>query len=134
MKDLHTVYELLVNQWMTPDGTILRSRHRHDYVEHTDANGKTYFVDGGTDYIRTSGYGDLKWCGLHENDNFEVIREVWDWGSYGPNGDQPKHYILLKDMTEEHICAILRTQTQIKGSSTERILRKELEYRAALCI
>jgi hypothetical protein len=132
MKDAHTTYELLVNQWMTPDGTILRSRYRHDYVEHTDANGKTYFVDGGTEYIRTSGHGDMKWCGFHEFDSFESIREVWDWGSYGPNGDQRKHFILLKDMTEEHIRAILRTQTQIKGSSTERLLEHELNYRSGL--
>lgn len=124
--------ELLVNQWMTPDGTILRSRHRHDYVEHTDANGKIYFVDGGTDYIRTSGHGDFQWYGLHENDPFIIIREVWDWGSYGINGDQPKHFILLKDMSEDHIRAILRTQTQILGSSTERLLNKELEYRSKL--
>ena len=26
---------------------IIRSRHRHDYVTHTDANGKEYMVDGG---------------------------------------------------------------------------------------
>ena len=130
MQEQNKQDEILVNQWMTPDGTILRSRHRHDYVQHLDDNGKIYFVDGGTDYIRTSGRGDLKWCGLYESDDFERIREVWDWGSYGPNGDQPKHFILLKDMTDNHIRAILRTQTQIAGSSTERLLKLELEYRS----
>jgi hypothetical protein len=132
MTEKNTVNRLIVNQWMTPDGTILRSRYRHDYVEHTDANGKTYFVDGGTEYIRTSGHCDIKWCGLHENDDFETIRKVWDWGSFGVNGDQPKCFILLKDMTEEHIRAILRTQTQIKGSSTERLLEHELKYRSEI--
>ncbi|WP_198160174.1 hypothetical protein [Photobacterium sp. J15] len=36
----------------TPDSTILISRHRHDYVTHINANGETYMVDGGTDYLR----------------------------------------------------------------------------------
>lgn len=128
MKDPHTVYELLVSQWMTPDGTILRSRHRHDYVEHTDANGKTYFVDGGTDYIRTSGYGDLKWCGLHENDNFETIRNTWNWKSYGKNWEYPEGVlILLKDLTDEHIENILITQNL--SPKWVRLFNREQQYR-----
>ena len=39
--------ELLLNQIKTPDGTILRSHSRHDYVTHVDANGHEYMVDGG---------------------------------------------------------------------------------------
>ena len=121
---------LLVNRWLCPDGTYIESRHRRDFVKHTDkVTGETYFVDGGLDYIRVGGAHALVWAGASESDSHEKVREIWSWGSYGPNGDQPKHYILLKDMTEVHIRAILETQKQIKGTSTERLLVAELEYR-----
>jgi hypothetical protein len=38
---------IVANRIRTPDGTILESKHRHDYVTYTDANGKQYMVDGG---------------------------------------------------------------------------------------
>ena len=34
--------ELIYNALRTPDGTIIESKSRHDYVTHTDANGKNY--------------------------------------------------------------------------------------------
>ena len=119
---------LVVNRWITPDGTTLHSRSWHDYVEHLDKDGKVYFVDGGTEYIRSSSTG-LTWAGYYENDNFGDIRQVWDWASYGKNGKEPKKYILLKDLSEDHIHAILQTQQQIKGTSSERLLLKELQFR-----
>lgn len=125
-----TINRMLVNRWLCPDGTYLESRHRYDFVSHVDnITGEYYFVDGGLDYVRIGGPHALVWAGCHESDLHEKIREIWSWGSYGPNGDQPKHYILLKDMTEVHIRAILETQKQIKGTSTERLLVAELEYR-----
>ncbi len=45
---------LIYNSIITPDGTVLVSRHRHDYNSHLDKNGLTYSIDGGTDYTRTS--------------------------------------------------------------------------------
>ena len=45
---------IVLNRIKTPDETILISRHRHDYVTYTDANGETYMIDGGTDYLRRS--------------------------------------------------------------------------------
>ena len=48
--DVGTIKEnpkILSNKMRTPDGTILESKHRHDYVTHTDANGKEYMLDSG---------------------------------------------------------------------------------------
>ncbi len=49
---------LIYNALRTPDGTVLTSRHRHDYVTHIDKNGKEYMIDGGLDYVRSSANGD----------------------------------------------------------------------------
>jgi hypothetical protein len=124
-------FQVLVNQWKTPDGTILRSRHRHDAQFHTDnVTGVTYMIDGGSAYTRISGNPeDLIWCGCYVEDPIEVIRECFEWGSYGVNGDQPKRYVLLKNMSEDHIKAVLKTQRHIFGTPIEDVFKMELTYR-----
>lgn len=47
--------KIIVNAICTPDGTVLLSANRHDYRTHVDANGKTYGVDGGAEYLRRIG-------------------------------------------------------------------------------
>ena len=63
----------------TPDGTILESLHRHDYVTYTDANGKEYMLDGGRDYVRCSANGDEEVLTINSDDCHEMIREVVKW-------------------------------------------------------
>lgn len=120
---------ILVNMIRTPDGTILKSRHRHDYVTYTDKNGLEYMVDGGLDYLRRNvhdlhPYEELS---VHEEDSIEIIRERFDWGTYGKDGKQPFTRVLLKDMTEEHIQAILNTQRLLV--SVQNMFHRELVYR-----
>ena len=58
MNEQLTMLDILSSRMRTPDGTILESCYRHDYVTHTDANGKEYMLDGGLDYVRSSANGD----------------------------------------------------------------------------
>jgi hypothetical protein len=124
-------YRIIRNAIKCPDGTILESKHHHDYQGHTcTVTGEFYMVDGGPDYIRGS-INKVKPEYLHvtTEDPFEVQREAFTWGSYGKNGDEPKHYLKLMDMQAEHILAILNTQWQIEGTYVEELFQQELEYR-----
>ena len=56
-------------------------------------------------------------------------REMFSWGSYGKDGKQPRKEILIKDLSDLHICAILETQHHIKGTPTEWLLKIEQSYR-----
>ena len=121
--------QLVVNKIRTPDGTILHSRHRHDYVTHLDENGEEYMLDGGTDYIRSSiNKEEAESLAVYTDDDHSAIREAFVWGTRGPNGDQPVAYKPLKDLEIDHINAILKTQKHIPVW-VEKIFTDELEYR-----
>ena len=62
-------------------------------------------------------------------ETFLKRREVHSWSSYGKDGNQPRKEILIKDLSDLHICAILETQRQIKGTPTEWLLKIEQSYR-----
>lgn len=59
----------------TPDGTILTSKHRHDYVTYMDKSGKFYMLDGGLDYVRCSGNGDEELITVFLDEPFEKVRQ-----------------------------------------------------------
>lgn len=128
-----TTETIIRNAIMTPDGTYLRSYHRHDYVEHLDRfTGETYIVDGGNDYLRRSiNTTPPEFMDVYLSDPFEVVREAFVWKSYGKNYEHLPDgiYIKLCDMTTEHIEAILETQRQIKGTYVEMLFKKELVLR-----
>ena len=120
----------LANRIRTPDGTILESMHRHDYVTYIDANGKEYMVDGGLDYLRRNIHDDAPYdeLSLVSTDEHSVIREVFKWGTYGIDGKQKLKYVVLKDMSWDHIEAILETQTQLRDH-VRQVFVNELDYR-----
>jgi hypothetical protein len=127
---------IIRNAVLTPDGTYLRSYHRHDYRQHLDKfTGETYIVDGGNDYLRrsinTTPAEDLT---VYLSDPFEVVREAFVWKSYGKNMEHLPDgiYIALQDMETDHIRAILETQQHIKGNYVEDLMHKELTYRKEL--
>lgn len=122
--------QILVNCWMTPDGTVLQSKGVHDFVSYEDADGNSYFVDGGlAPYQRTS--GNMTNLCLYYGDKHEEIRKYFCWKSYGKDGKQPGKWITLQDMDTEHIEAILKTQRHIFGTAVELLFKDELEYRKA---
>jgi len=99
---------LIKNAMQTPDGTILESTHRHDYKTHTDANGKTYMVDGGLEYVRRSAHGDEEDLCLYDDAPHIIQASVLEWGTYGINGDQPLKYVTIAEMDTAHIEAVLK--------------------------
>jgi hypothetical protein len=123
------VERLLLNRIRTPDGTILTSRFRHDYVTHEDANGETYMTDGGTAYLRRSVNAvpaeDLS---VYVTDDHESNREYLEWGTYGKDGGSKLMWKKLKDLDTDHIHAILETQHQLPEWRRE-LFQDELNYR-----
>lgn len=122
-----TISYPICNKWKCKDGTILVSRHRHDYVTHVDSNGESYFLDGGLSYFRHS--GNMEPMIVYNTDPHDKIRENFEWTSYGVNGDEDAKINLLKDLSYDHICAIIRTQTRL-APHIKKIFQDELTYRS----
>ena len=120
---------LIYNAIRTPDGTILESRSVHDFVGHTDANGKFYAADGGLEYLKRSGDNDYEELSLTLDDGFSKIRERVRWGTYGPKGNRPMKLVKIKDLSTEHIQNILKGRLGMKIRS---VFEKELEFRISL--
>lgn len=116
---------IIVNKAITPDGTVLNSRHTWDFVSHTEADGRQFFLDGGLDYVRCS--KGLELITLTDESPHDLVREHFSWGSYGKNGDEPLHYIPLKDMDTEHLMAVLSLD-YIKPS-VRSVMENEVKYR-----
>ena len=121
---------IVSNRIKTPDGTILISRHRHDFVGYTDkVTGGYYAVDGGHEYTKRCFDGRYEELTVYDTDNFELIRNTMEWGTYGIKGDQPLQYRTLCHMSNSHIAAIVKTQLHIPEWA-KKIFKKELTYRA----
>jgi hypothetical protein len=121
--------QILRNALITPDGTVIESTFRHDYVTYEDANGKTYMVDGGKDYLRRSANGDEVDDSVLMSDPHEKRRLAFFWRSFGKDGKGPIQTRPLAELSDNHIEAILETQLQIRGRYPETLMLAELEYR-----
>jgi len=122
---------ILSSKMKTPDGTILESKHRHDYVTHTDANGKEYMLDGGCDYVRCSANGDEEMLTVTSDDSHSLIREVVKWGTYGKESNQPLKYVKVADLNPYHLRAILDTQKKRMRPALCKVMQDEVKYREA---
>jgi len=121
--------KLLVNSIITPDGTRLHSKHRHDYVSHDDANGERYSLDGGLDYVRRSMNNEpAADAFVYADDPHEKIRSTFCWGTRGKGGKQPLQWKTIDSLDTEHIEAILATQYHI-SDTLRKVFENELDYR-----
>lgn len=122
--------QLVLNRIQTPDGTILTSYYRHNYVDHTDKNGQYYAVDGGIDYAkRAYDKPDYKELSIYSDDPFEIVRESLHRGTHGKDGNEKFHYILLKDMTDEHLQNCIEYEEQRDNKRFLNLYKQEVEYR-----
>jgi len=123
---------LIVSRIQTPDGTILTSYHRHDYVIHLDKNGEEYMLDGGNDYQRRSvnkvPATDLS---VYSDAPFEVIREVFCRGGRGKDGKQPLTWVPMSKMSNSWLeaCIVYNEERGMGESFASQMYEKELDYR-----
>jgi hypothetical protein len=148
---------IILNQIKTPDGTLLKSMHRHDYVKYTDANGLDYMVDGGHDYLRRIvhstpltfimkikkflftligktwtdplAYTELT---IYEDAPFEVIRENFHRGGRGKDGRQPLTWVPMSEMNNAWLeaCISYNEERNMGDSFANDMYKAELDYRA----
>ena len=127
--------ELIYNALKTPDGTILHSKHKHDYIQYTDANGKLYMLDGGGDYIRCSANGDEEFISVYSDEPFEKVRKFAFRNGYGKDGNSKKLITtFLCDMSDDYLDNTIEYFNNIKDSmlinnTHYNLLLKEKEYR-----
>jgi hypothetical protein len=124
-------YTILFNAIKTPDGNVLSSRHRHDFVVHTDeVTGKKYGVDGGADYFRRIGdVSDCEDLSITDKTPMSEIRQKFHWGSYGVNGDEPLKMIRMSEMSNSHIQAVIKNVFKDKKSTFKSWFESELKFR-----
>lgn len=125
--------KLIANRVRTPDGTILQSFNRHDFKGYTQADGNTYFVDGGLEYQRRGGTTIPIDISVYSDAPHKEIREVFHWGTRGIGGVQPLKFVPLHTMTTDHIEAILETQYQIP-EYIRKVFEDELLFRLTLSV
>ena len=119
--------KLILNQIKTPDGTILTSKSIHDFQRHTDKiTGETYTVDGGLSMLgRSTNDVSAVEMSLYDDEPFQVVRQFIAWGTRGRSGEDPLKWVVLKELSDEHIDAILRTQTQISPTMKQYLMDEQ---------
>jgi len=125
--------KIILNRIKTPDGTILISHHRHDYVTYIDKNGLEYMVDGGTEYLRRNTHEgvDYEELSVYDDEPFEIIRKYFERGGRGIDGKQPLTWVPLSEMNTEWVEACIKYNEErgMENSFANEMYKKELEYR-----
>lgn len=122
---------LLVNSIKTPDGTILTSRSRHDFVCHEDkVTGTRYCIDGGVSYRRLIPGGPFLDLSVYSDDPFEKIREGLERVKRDKNFDQPLKWVKLKDMSDAWLSELIPwIEDNQPDNKYKKYYLQEIEYR-----
>ena len=130
-KDKEVEKRILYNAIQTPDGTVISSKHRHDYNTYTDKNGQHYSVDGGVDYLRRGfdkpDYTDVS---VYDDGTHETRRNYICWGvNYTKDMVRlpETRWEFVKNLNIDHIQAIVDGE-YAKGFMLE-VFKEELNYR-----
>lgn len=126
---------LIYSGMITPDNTLLHSRHVHDYVTHEDKNGKHYMLDGGNEYIRSSVNGDESFISIYSDEPHGILRLWYFRLGYGKPGT-PDYGKKLKTtflalMSDNHLTSAIDylKNKGIKGFHLDTLLN-EVNFRA----
>lgn len=120
----------LLTRIKTPDGTILTSARRHDFVKHHDTvTNEEYILDGGLDYCReTVNKVPAEHC------NITLMVEDWEEvRSHHARTNYKGETILLKDMSDAHLrnSVIYNIEKGFDTSPYTLAYLLELKYREA---
>jgi len=94
--------------------TEIISKHVHDFVSCKCKGEKRITTDGGS-YYQHYGYGEeasFTITSVYDDAKLETRLKYLTWGTYGKSEDEFK-VKLVKDLSDNHICAILNTQKRI---------------------
>ena len=106
-------------------GETLISRFTHDY-NMCSCPQKT-FVDGGFSYGRYGGkdLDKVQTNYLYDDEPHEIIREYFERGGRGKNGDEELQYVKLKDVDDSWLQAIIVYENEYRPHN--RMLKYYLE-------
>jgi len=128
--------KILVSQIECPDGTMLVSRHRHDYVTHTcTKTGLEFMLDGGNDYQRHNVHESYPFevinRSIYSDDDFELIRQHYCRGGRGKNRDQPLTWVPLCEMSNDWLEACIKYNLDrgYEINTANILYQAELDYR-----
>ena len=130
---------IIYNAIQTPDGTILESCHRHDYVTHTDKNGETYMVDGGQAYLRRNVNNEpakelTMYLEPWTPEFHEKARKVVKRGGRGKDGRQPLKWVPICEMNDNWVLATIEYNIErgftIEDNWFTHLLHQEMLYRS----
>ena len=94
--------------------TEIQSKSVHNFVKCKCKGQKQVSTDGGRFYQHYE-YGDkasYKITSVYDDGKLETRLKYLTWGTFGKNRDKFE-YRMLKDLSDNHLCAILNTQKNI---------------------